>query len=197
MKPWKTLARDGALVLQERDGEHVLRSGGVELMSSRRHRSEAAMAAHAAGAKRVLVGGLGLGFTLRAVLEAAPEARVVVAELSNAVVEWNRTLLHTASLDDARVTVHLGDVAEAEGRFDCILLDVDNGPAALSDPGNAKLYAPKGIARFKAMLKPRGVLVVWSAGPSRQFLQALGRAGFEASEQPSGAHTLFVARLRS
>lgn len=197
VKPWKTLARDGALVLQERDGEYVIRTAGVgELMSSRRHRSEDAMAAYAAGCKRVLIGGLGLGFTLRAVLEKS-SAAVVVAELSPAVVEWNRTLLGLEALNDPRVTVHVGDVAEAEGRFDAILLDTDNGPSGLSDPRNAKLYGPNGVARFRQMLKPRGLLVVWLARSEPAFAKTLGRGGFDVTEQTLAGHTLFVARGRS
>jgi spermidine synthase len=192
MKPWVTIAKSGTLTLQRRDEEWVIRSNGVELMSSRRHGSETALAAYARG--RTLIGGLGLGFTLQAVSTAN---EIVVAELDPAVVEWNRVHLKTQRLDDPRVTVHVGDVAEAPGKYDAILLDVDNGPSALSDPRNAKLYGPAGISRFHAMLKLHGTLVVWSAGPDFQFVKRLGRGGFTVTVEPSGPHTLFVARRRS
>jgi spermidine synthase len=193
VKPWKTLARAGALSLHERDGEHVIRARGVELMSSRRRRSEEAMAELAAGAKSVLIGGLGLGFTLRATLGVVDaRARVVVAELSSAVVEW--APLVGAPIGDPKVTVIVGDVAEVDGRFDAILLDVDNGPVALTHERNARLYGPAGIARFKARLSRRGVLAVWSAGPDAKFLKALGRAGFAAESISCGPHALLVGR---
>lgn len=193
MKPLVTLAKSGPLMLQERDGEFVIRINGLELMSTRRHVSESKMAQYAKG--EVLIGGLGLCFTLRSVL-ATEAKRVVVAELYPAVVEWNRTYLKNAdALDDPRVSIHLGDVGGVEGRFDAILLDVDNGPHALCDPKNAKLYDAKGIARFKGMLKPKGSLVVWAAGPDDAFVKALGRGGFEARTETSAGKVLFVARI--
>lgn len=199
MKPWVTLGRDGPLVLQERDGEFVIRSNGVELMSSRRPGSEKAMARYAVGAGRVLVGGMGLGFTLRAVLDTNPEANVLVAEMSKAVIDWNKgplAKLHGDSLRDKRVNIHPADVATADGRFDCILLDVDNGPSPLSDATNSKLYGPAGISRLREMLKARGTLVVWSAGPEPLFLKRLGRGGFDVELVPTDDCVLFVGRKR-
>lgn len=220
MKPQKTLAQvpglDGQmLVLQERDGVFVIRSGGRELMSSARHHSEEEMAAVALKRVRepnpvVLIGGLGLGYTVRATLDQLPaRGAVVVSEISAAVVEWNRgPLAHLAHspLDDARVTVDVRDVARvvatSKGRFDAILLDVDNGPSAMSTLSNQQLYEPRGIESLKASLKPGGVLVVWSAGPDAPFLKRLSKAGFDATVQRSAArlgggaaHVLFVAAL--
>lgn len=199
MKPWVTLARDGALVLQERDGEYVIRSGGHELMSSRRHQSEVAMAKHAAGSRRVLIGGLGLGYTLRAVLDGVPEANVLVAELSKAVIAWNKgplAHLHGDALRDKRVNIHPGDVATADGRFDSVLLDVDNGPSALSDATNSKLYGPAGLSRLAQMLKARGTLVVWSASVDPAFIKRMGRAGFDVEVEPVDRFVLFVGKKR-
>jgi len=199
VKPWKTLATEGELKLQERDGEHVIRSGGIELMSSRRSVSEEAMAKYAGTAKSVLIGGLGLGFTLRATLAHPKVEQVVVAELSPAVVEWNRTLLKRPAMSDPRLTVHVGDVGSVVGRFDAILIDVDNGPHAVSHPMNSKLYGPAGIARFRGMLSPRGWLVFWAAGPGKEpaFVETLGRGGFDVTVEHVAGHTLFVARRRA
>lgn len=220
MKPWKTLARAPGLegqelVLQERDGVFVIRSGGRELMSSARHHSEEELARIGLEGLRtrspsVLIGGLGLGYTARATLDAAPPgARVVVAEISPAVVEWNRTFLADLAgrpLDDPRTEVAEADVAEVMrqgvGRFDCILLDVDLGPSAMAAQRNQQLYETKGIALIKAALKPHGVVVIWSAGPDAAILKRLGMAGFDARVErsparPGGqaAHVLFVAKL--
>ncbi|MBL8957963.1 MAG: hypothetical protein JNK82_44720 [Myxococcaceae bacterium] len=199
MKPWKTLAQSGVLKLQERDGELCIRSDGIELMSSRRSVSEQAMAKYATKAKSVLIGGLGLGFTLGAVLEQTSAPEVVIAELSPAVVEWNRDILKRPAMTDPRVRVHVGDVGKVTGNFDSILIDVDNGPRAVSHPGNSNLYTPKGIARFKGMLNPKGHLVFWAAGPGTEegFVKILGRAGFETSLDHVAGHTLFVARRRA
>jgi len=216
MKPWKTLATAGELVLQERDGVFVIRTGGHELMSSARHGSEEAMAEVALGASvradtEVLIGGLGLGYTLRAALERiGPRGRVTVLELSDAVIDWNRgPLAHLAGrpLEDPRVTLEKGDVGRyvrrQTQRFDAVLLDVDNGPAALSSPANQQLYSPAGLAAFRAVLRPGGTLVVWSAGPAPRFVEALRKAGFDAREQSVHAagtrgtrHVLFVGKVR-
>lgn len=219
MKPWKTIDRaqapgGGELVLQERDGTFAIRVGGVELMSSRTHGSEEQMAhlalaevARRKQAPRVLVGGLGMGFTLRAVLGLlSPKGRVVVAELSKSVVEWNRgPLAHLADrpLDDPRVSVEERDVVEvlriAAGgeRFDAILLDVDNGPVALTTAANAKLYDGRGVALCREALMPYGALVVWSAGPEHRYLERLKKAGLRAESRDvtkhGRRHTLFVA----
>jgi spermidine synthase len=212
LKPWKVVGRaatgDGdELLLQERDGVWVIRVAGRELMSSRRHGSEEAMASAAApslGAQRprVLIGGLGLGYTLRAVLERLPaQGRAVVVEISPAIVEWNRgplAPLSQAALEDSRVEVQTAEVgrfvASGPTAFDAILLDVDNGPFALSRRDNQALYAPSGLAALRGALSPGGTLVVWSAGPDARFLARLREAGFEASQRRVSKDTLFVAR---
>jgi spermidine synthase len=220
MKPWKTLSQapgvEGqTLMLQERDGVFVIRSGGRELMSSARYHSEQEMAAIALKQvkeknPKVLIGGLGLGFTVRATLDLLPPGgAVTVAEISPDVVEWNRgPLAHLAKapLEDKRVTVAVADVADVVAKspqgFDAVLLDVDLGPSALAAKKNQKLYETAGIAKVRASLRPGGVLVVWSAGPDAPFLSRLGRGGFDARVERSVArvgnaasHVLFVAAL--
>lgn len=206
MKAWTTLARAAGLegqqlVLEERDGTFVVRSGGRELMSSARHHSESAMARVGLdrvrkGQPAVLVGGLGLGYTVRAALDALPAAgRVVVAEISPAVVEWNRTLVGELAgrpLEDPRVEVVVDDVAAVmqrrPGAFDCLLLDVDNGPSAMSARRNQRLFQGAGVALMKGALRPGGVVVVWSAGPDAQLVKLMGRAGLETRVERSPAH---------
>ncbi len=203
------------LVFYERDGVFTIRVDGFELMSSRAHGSEEDMAALvlaevASRQPHALVGGLGMGYTLRAVLDALPpRGRVTVAELLPDVVRWNRDhLAHLTGspLDDARVELAVGDVARIisarPATFDAILLDVDNGPAALTDRRNAQLYVARGLATIKRSLLPSGVLGVWSAGPDREYERALQRAGYrfrvETVRARRGAkgpkHTIFVAR---
>jgi spermidine synthase len=165
-------------------------------MSSASHGSEEAMAQvalqalpRAVKAPRLLIGGLGMGYTLRAALELLPpEGSVTVAELSPAVLAWNRgplAPLARSPLGDPRVSVVLGDVLNRlhPQAFDAILLDVDNGPEGLSQPANRRLYGPEGVARFHRALAPQGVWVVWSAGPDPLFLKTMGEAGFDASAQ--------------
>lgn len=217
MKPFETIARartpDGSeLTLVRRGDEWVVRAGATTLMSSRLHDSEESLASIAlenrAGANRVLVGGLGLGFTLRAVLDrVTPAARVTVSELVPELVEWNRshlTPLHRAALDDARCRVVNGDVLEllqkSRGAFDVLLLDVDNGPVALTQGSNAKLYATEGVRACYAALSVGGVLAVWSAGASPEYEARLKAAGFQvevrrvAARRGAGArHVIFVA----
>jgi len=200
--PWETLGRalvspgsSSELVLYRRGGEYVIRVDGRELMSSRAHGSEEAMATLACRSlgpsSRVLVGGLGLGYTVRAALDSLPaDAELVVAEIAPAVVEWNRgPLAHLAGrpLDDPRVTVHGADVAallRAGKRYDAILLDVDNGPAALTRKANQALYGDSGVATAKAALRPGGVFAVWSSDPDRRFTSRLRRAGFSSVASP-------------
>jgi len=202
-------APDGTpLVLARRGDEWMVRAGGHVLMTSLAHGSEQALARlaleRAPGAREVLLGGLGLGYTLRAALDllAAP-ARVVVSELVAQVVEWNRgPVAHVAGrpLDDARVEVRVGDVrgeiARARQGFDALLLDVDNGPAALVTTGNRGLYGEAGVRRCHAALRDGGVLAVWSAGPDETYLDRLRRAGFDAETHrlgPGARHRLFLA----
>jgi spermidine synthase len=222
MKPWITLDRamapDGTeLVLSRRGEELVIRAAGQVLMTSRMHRSEELLAEAAiaclAGAARkrpaVLVGGLGLGHTLRAALDRLPPgATVRVIELVPAVIEWNRTFAAEASgrpLEDPRVGVESGDalhaISAAEGELDAILLDVDNGPRPLAHSGNAALYGEPGIAACRRALRTRGVLAVWSAGPDPAYRARLARGGFAAEERRVPAaesgrerHVIFVAR---
>jgi spermidine synthase len=204
VKPWQTIATstapDGAeLVLARRDEEWVVRADGRVLMSSRQHGSEEALAKlaleRAAKRRRVLVGGLGLGFSLRAVLDRVPvDAFVEVVELLPALVEWNRqhvSRLAGRPLDDRRVHVTVADVRQqlrrARTPYDVILLDVDNGPAALAHPDNDAIYGEIGLATCHGALAEGGVVAVWSAQPDERFLKRLGRAGFEAEAVPTAA----------
>src|SRR6266566_626008 len=175
------------MALTRHGSEYVILASGQSLMSSRMHGSEEALATFACGRARtleepcVLVGGLGMGFTLRATLDLLPpDATVVVSELVPAVVDWNRGPLGPLAghpLKDRRVRVHVGDVAvtlgAGPGRFDAVLLDVDNGPAAFTSSDNAWLYGDKGLAAARAALKTGGVLAVWSAREDRKFEQRL------------------------
>jgi spermidine synthase len=159
-------------------------------MSNRAHRSEEALGelacAGLSGAPEVLIGGLGFGYTLRAALDVLPQAaRVVVAELLPAIIEWNRGPLARLAgqpLSDPRVALQPGDVgdliAAGEARYDAILLDVDNGPQALTDQGNHRLYGASGLAACRHALRDGGVLAVWSADPAPEFEHALAEAGF-------------------
>jgi len=222
MKPWKVIDRapapgGGELVLQQRGEEFAIRVNGRELMSSRQHGSEEKMAevacAGLAGKRpRVLVGGLGLGYTVRAALDRLPPgAEVVVSELVPAVVTWNQGVLAPLAgrpLEDARVKVETRDVGEllreADGAYDAVLLDVDNGPEALTQEQNRWLYGERGLATIRRALESRGVVVVWSASPDHLFANRLKRAGFdtEVVETPARGkgggplHTLFIGRGR-
>ena len=189
------------LTLHRHDGDYTVRADGAELMSTRRHHSEERLAELAcaplrgAPGARVLIGGLGLGFTLRAALRAlAADASVVVAELVAAVIAWNTNPdypLAGAALRDPRVTLRHADVAdvvrEGAGGFDAILLDVDNGASPLTTAGNARLYGGAGIADAVAALRPGGRLAYWAAEADREFERALRRAGL----------TVEVARVRA
>jgi spermidine synthase len=224
MKPWELLGEtrtpDGTLMtLTRRDGEYLILADGRSLMSSRMHGSEEALATfacrHARTLERpcVLVGGLGMGFTLRAALDLLPpDAEVVVAELVPAVVEWNRGPLGALAghpLKDTRVVVDVGDVKAtlraSPGRFDAVLLDVDNGPAPVTASHNAGLYDDRGLAAVRAALKSGGVLAVWSAWEDRRFEQRLRYGQFTvAVERVRGRlkkggprHTIFLAYNRA
>jgi spermidine synthase len=196
-------APDGTvLTLYRHDGAYSIRANGVELMSTRRHHSEDRLAelacAPLAGVPgaRVLVGGLGLGFTLRAALGAlAGDARVVVAELVTEVIAWNRTPefgLAADALADPRVELRHADVADvlAGGRaaFDAIMLDVDNGAESFTTAGNARLYGPGGIRLAVEALRPGGRLAYWSATPEPAFEAALRRARLRVEATRVRAH---------
>jgi spermidine synthase len=176
--------------------------GRGDLMNSRTHGSEKALADLACERlvgkekPRLLIGGLGMGFTLAAALKTiGPGAEVVVAELVPEVVSWNRTLIGAPAghpLADPRSNVHVGDVAdvirqEVRG-FDAILMDVDNGPEGLVRRKNDWLYSPAGLRATRAALRPRGVLAVWSASPDRTFSKRLQQAGFDVREHVVRPH---------
>ena len=182
----------GELVLSRRGDEYSIRVAGVELMTSRDHGSEDELgrrtAARILAARpRVLIGGLGMGFTLRAALDALPAgARVDVVEIVPAIVRWNRGELAALARDplaDPRVTVIEADVArvirDAKAAYDAIVLDVDNGPDAVYE-GNAALYRQRGLAAARAALVPGGWLAVWSSFRSSTFTRWLEQAGFAA-----------------
>jgi spermidine synthase len=197
MIPWIELDRaplpqGGDLRLMRRGHEFSIKLGVAELMTSRLFGSEEALATLAAeklkdrANARVLIGGLGMGFTLRAALSAfGAEARIVVAELIPAVMRWARgpmADLFGGCLDDPRVEVVEADVARliraAKPPYDAILLDVDNGPEGMTQSANDDLYSLRGLAAARAALSPGGVLAVWSQGPDRAFAQRFAKAGF-------------------
>jgi spermidine synthase len=206
MRPTETLAREKTpegdeLVLTCRDGVYHLIVDNVELMTSRVHGSEEDLARLAceaiAGRKtpRVLVGGLGFGYTLRAALDhSPPDATVVVCEVFPSLLDWNRKLLGYLArepLEDRRVKVVLADVRtlfDGRERFDAILLDVDNGPGALTDSANAALYSSAGIAAAHASLNPGGTLALWSAREDRKFEHRLRSANFTTKLERTRAH---------
>jgi spermidine synthase len=188
------------LKLYRHDRDFMIVLGNNELMSSRMSGSEVALAVETcsrlgnAQAARLLVGGYGMGFTLRAALAAlGPKGQVVVAELVPEVIEWARgpmADLAAGCLDDRRVTLRMGDVADAivearremPGGYDAILLDVDNGPDGLVRRDNNRLYTSRGLRAAREALSPGGVLAVWSAGPDPAFARRLENAGFEVEE---------------
>jgi spermidine synthase len=213
----QTFSPDGTVLkLIRRGDEYLILADGAILMSSRMHGSEEAMAAFACEGMRklkrpsVLIGGLGMGFTLRATLDLlSPDATVVVAELVPAVVEWNRGPLGPLAghpLKDKRVRVEIGDVAvtlhSGRGQFDAVLLDVDNGPGALTASNNSRLYDNRGITAAHAALKMEGVLAVWAAREDRKFEQRLREGGFEVRvrrvrgrlKKGGPRHTIFLGR---
>lgn len=207
MKPIRLLDRattpDGTpLTLHEHDGTISIRVGAVELMSTRQHHSEERLAQLACAglqARRraaVLIGGLGLGFTLRETLRhVAADATVVVAELIPAVIAWNRDPAHGLAadvIDDPRVEVVAADVADvlggSRGRFDCIMLDVDNGASGLTSSANERLYAAKGLGAARAALAPHGRLAVWSAEADPAFVVRMEKAGFAVDVVKARTH---------
>ncbi len=207
MKPYERLAEASApdgtiLTLYRHDGAYLLRVNGVELMSTRRSQSEVLLAEVACRGlqerpvARVLVGGLGFGFTLRAALERlSDDAVVVVAEIVPEIIAWNRNpeyALSGTAMDDPRVDVRRADVLtllrEHAGAFDAIMLDVDNGAEPLTTAGNAKLYRDAGIQTAIAALKPGGRVVYWSADADPAFATALRRNGLTVTTERSRAH---------
>ena len=204
------------MTLHEHDGAFMIRIDGVELMSTRQHHSEERLAelacAHIgkrSGAK-VLIGGLGLGFTLRAALGAlGPDAEIVVVELMPAVIKWNRSpeyMLGGDAMADGRVQVVAGDVGDvvkdSRGRFDAIILDVDNGASGLTTPANGRLYSVAGLSGIRSALKPDGCLAVWSADADPAFAARMGQCGFAVSVERARTHptggswnTLFIGRI--
>ena len=202
MIPWEKIdtasipGTDGELRLMRRGAEFSIMLGTNELMNSRLSGSEAALATLAAKkieavkSPHVLIGGLGMGFTLRAALAVlGAKAQIVVAELVPAVVAWGRgpmAEIFGDSLSDPRVSIREVDVAEVirsqPRKFDAILLDVDNGPEGLTRKGNDALYDSAGLRAAHAALRPRGVLAVWSSGPNAAFSKRLRGAGFDINE---------------
>ncbi len=203
MIPWEHLdsatmpGGGGELRLMRRGAEYSIMAGGVELMNSRMSGSEQALATLACAriadrpAPHILIGGLGMGFTLRAALAVVgADARVTVAELVPAVADWARgpmAEIFAGSLEDARVDLQVNDVrvliGGAREAFDAILLDVDNGPAGLTRGANDGLYGDAGLGEAARALRPGGVLAVWSATTDDRFVARLRRRGFAVDEQ--------------
>ncbi len=226
MRPTSTVGRartpdGGEVLLTVRDGIYTLRVDGRELMSSRAHGSEEALAELTCAAirrrraPRVLVGGLGMGYTLRAALDRlAADAWVCVAELMVAVVAWNRGPLAELArrpLDDRRVHAAAIDVVDAlegaasrGGLLDAVLLDVDNGPEPLTLPANRRLYDTQGVDLVRRALRPGGVLGLWSADPEPRYERRLSRSGFRVEvhrRRARGAgsgpqHVIYLAQRR-
>jgi spermidine synthase len=207
---------EGELLLYRRGGEFSMRIGTHELMNSRVHGSEDVLGKLACARiadrplPQVLIGGLGMGYTLSAALRGlGAQAKVTVAELIPAVVAWNRGFLGDLAghpLRDDRVTVREVDVAqivrEERRAYDAILLDVDNGPRGLTRKGNDRLYRQGGLKAIFSALRPQGVLAVWSAGPDQVFSDRLRKIGFQVEEarvRARGAaggarHTIWIAQ---
>jgi len=224
MIPWKTIDRlplpagGGELSLHRRGDEFSIRVDGLELMNSLAHESEDALARLACGriAGRpgacVLIGGLGMGFTLASALRGlSSRAKVVVAEVVPAVVAWNREHLADLSgrpLEDERVTVREADVArilkEERGAYDAIMLDVDNGPEGLTLKSNGWLYTRTGLDASYAALRPAGVLAIWSDKSHDAFIKRLRQTGFEVEEirvlsksrHGAARYTIWIAQKR-
>lgn len=208
VKPFRTLAEtrtpDGSrFTLHEHDGEYYLKLNGRQLMSTTSTTSELLLAelpcrrlrGHAGSC--VLIGGLGLGYSLQRVLEiVGPGATVHVAELLPEVAEWNRKFLRGVNgklLDDPRVKVLVRDVYDVllqapKPSYDAILLDVDNGPTSFVQRKNSRIYGGRGFGLIARALKPRGKVAFWSACPEPGFIASLERAGFSATAHPAKAH---------
>lgn len=225
MNPWilidsaQIAGGDKKLGLYRRDSDFSMKVGNLELMNSRMHGSEESLAQLACAKikkfedPKILIGGLGMGFTLRAALDVLPQkSQVVVAELLPEVVKWNQGVLAGLArnpLKDKRVRVDIADVGikirEGRGVYSAILLDVDNGPESLFRKDNDRLYNKEGIMAAHAALKSRGVLAVWSAAPDKSFVKALNAAGFSVEElsvsarsgaKSGGRHFIWLATAR-
>ncbi len=222
MIPWKLLSSTktpdtkSELILYQRDTEYSIRVNGLELMNSRVFGSEKMLAelscCEIADRKNasVLIGGLGMGYTLSAALKALhADADVIVAELVPSVVEWNQDVLGMLAdypLEDSRVTVLVEDVVHVISRstsaFDAILLDVDNGPARLTQAGNGKLYNLSGLSMIHHALRPGGVVAVWSASPDTGFTKKLKQSFSSVIEKnvrtrpqkKRPVHTIWIAK---
>jgi spermidine synthase len=225
MLPWQHLASarvpGGAdeMRLYQRGTEYSIRVGAYELMNSRQHASEdtfATAVCERLGTRdpvSILIGGLGMSFTLAAVLATCgAHARIDVAELVPEVIEWNRgPLAHLTgrAASDPRVWIHEADVAtliqRASGQYDAILLDVDNGPAALTAPGNDRLYSTRGLRAAARAMKAGGLLAIWSSTTDAAFKARLAASGWDAEELHVRGHTkhrgpryvIWIARLRA
>ena len=223
MKPYERLGEartpNGTVIaLYRHDGAYLIRADGVELMSTRRHLSEDRLAEVACAPlrevprARVLIGGLGLGFTLRAALRLLREdAEVVVAELVAEVIAWNadpRYELSVEAMRDPRVRIVHDDVTAVlranPGGFDAIMLDTDNGPEGMLISENARLYAARGVASTVAALRAGGSIVYWSVGEDPGFVATLRRAALDvrslhvrAHDTTGPMHTLYVATPRN
>ena len=202
MIPWVHLATavvpddGGELRLMQRGTEFSIMAGAIELMSSRLSGSEKALATLACERLKdrpkphILIGGYGMGFTLRAALESlGPSAQVTVGELVPEIVDWARgPMAHLSGecLKDPRLTIAVGDVGDLirSGResYDAILLDVDNGPEGLSRAGNDRLYNDSGLAAVRRALRPGGILAVWSSARDERFTKRLRKAGYDVEE---------------
>ena len=205
MKPWITvgeaLSPDGTrLELVEHDGEYIIKADDLPLMSTRMHFSEIELARLVCnrlkpGAK-VMIGGLGLGYTLRAALDHLPkDGTAVQVELVPEVVEWNKGPLAPFAehpLDDKRSELVQGDVSkvlrEARNEYDSIMLDVDNGPTALVNERNSWLYTDTGLQAIRSALKNGGRVAIWSADDEPRFVSRMKRNGFRAEKHQIQAH---------
>ena len=221
MKPWEILASattpdGGRFTLKRFDGNYVIYADRYELMTSYSHDSEDAMMSLACPTPPadacILIGGLGMGFTVAATLDRMPPGgTVVVSEIVPEVVEWNRGVLGPLAenpLDDPRVDLVVGDVADvirdSKSRFDAVLLDVDNAVDSFTLARNSWLYTPAGgLGAIHRALRPRGALAIWSVGTEEKFERPLRKAGFAASTYPfrgrskSGGHySVLVGRRR-
>lgn len=221
MIPWKEIDRANVpgqtsdIILSSRGSEFSIRIAGTELMNSRIHGSEDALAKltcqciQKKSSLKVLIGGLGMGYTLSAALEhLQSDTRIIVSELVPAVVRWNREYLGHLSgmpLDDPRVTVEQDDVAniirQKETFWDAILLDVDNGPEGLTRKANDCLYSRSGLKKTFRALRPHGILSVWSCGADDGFTRRLNQCGFRTktlnvcARKPGkgGRHVIWIA----